>query len=147
MDGSKCAKFGAVTQMNDWFEQEWAGIAQVFMIRRWVKEKGEERRETVYGITNLPRKKADAKRLLELNHKHWYVENRLHYRRDVALGEDASQVRMKGAPEVVAALNGGILALMDWMGVRNVKKQMRHFCAKPREALQLLLSKLSRQNG
>ncbi|TMD86287.1 MAG: ISAs1 family transposase, partial [Chloroflexi bacterium] len=98
------------TQMNEWFQKEWAGIAQVFQIRRTVQEKGEEHREIVYGITNVPRNKADAKRLLELNRKHWFIENRLHYRRDVTLGEDASQVRSQGAPEVLAALNGGLLA-------------------------------------
>ena len=135
------------TQMNDWFTKDWAGIAQVFCIRRTVKEKGEERTEIVYGITNLPRNKADAKRLLELNRKHWWIENRLHWRRDVTLGEDASQVRSQGAPEVLAALNGGLLALLDFQGVKNVAKQMRHFCAHPREALQLLLGKLSRQYG
>ena len=135
------------TQMNEWFQKEWAGIAQVFRIRRTVKEKGEERREIVYGITNLPRNKADAKRLLELNRKHWWIENRLHYRRDVTLEEDASQVRSQGAPEVLAALNGGLLALLDFQGVKNVAKQMRHLCAQPREALQLLLGKLSRQYG
>ena len=135
------------TQMNDWFEQEWAGIAQVFRIRRTVKEKGEERCELVYGITNVPRKKADAKRLLEWNRKHWWIENRLHYRRDVTLGEDASQVRSQGAPEVLAALNGGLLALLDFQGVKNVAKHMRHLCVQPREALQLLLGKLSRQYG
>lgn len=137
----------ASTQMNDWFQKEWAGIAQVFQLRRTVKEKGHERSELVYGITNLPRKKADAKRLLELNRKHWYIENRLHYRRDVTLGEDASQVRSLGAPQVLAALNGGLLALLDFQGVKNVAKQMRHFCAQPREALQLLLGKLSRHYG
>lgn len=135
------------TQMNEWFQQEWAGIAQVFMIRRTVRIKEEERVETVYGLTNLPRKKADARCLLELNRKHWRIENRLHYRRDVTLREDASQVRSCGAPEVVAALNGGLLALMDFMEVKNVAKQMRHFCAQPKEALQWLLGKLSRQNG
>lgn len=135
------------TQINDWFAKEWAGIAQVFLIRRTVKGKGEERVELVYGITNVPRKKADAKRLLQVNRKHWYIENRLHYRRDVTLGEDASQVRSHGAPEVVAALNGGLLALLDFMGVKNVAKQMRHFCAQPQEAIQLLLGELSRQNG
>jgi predicted transposase YbfD/YdcC len=135
------------TQMNEWFEREWAGMAQVFRIRRTVKEKGEERTEIVYGITNAPRNKVDAKRLLELNRKHWWIENRLHYRRDVTLGEDASQVRSQGAPEVLAALNGGLLALLDFQGVKNVAKQMRHFCAHPRAALQLLLGKLSRQYG
>ena|SRR5437879_2103682 len=135
------------TQMNEFFAKDWAGIAQVYMIKRTVKEKGEERIEIVYGITDLPRKKANAERLLQLNRKHWAIENRLHYRRDVTLGEDASQVRTKGAPEVLAALNGGLLALMDFFGIKNVAKQMRRFCKYPREALQLLLGKLSRKNG
>ena len=132
------------TQMNEWFEKEWAGIAHVFKIRRYVKKKDTEHEEIVYGFTNLPRKKANARRLLELNQKHWHVENRLHYRRDVTLGEDACQVRVKGAPQALAALNGGILALMDYLGVSNVASQMRHFCAQPQEALQLLLGRLSR---
>ncbi len=50
--------------MNEWFEQDWAGIAQVFVIRRSVKTGEKEREEMVYGLTNLPRKKANAKRLL-----------------------------------------------------------------------------------
>lgn len=135
------------TGMNEWFEREWAGIAQVFKIRRWVKDKEKEREEIVYGFTNLPRSKASAKRLLELNQRHWSIENRLHYRRDVTLGEDASQIRVKGAPQTVAALNGGVLALMDWLGVSNVASQMRHFDAHPLQALQLLLGRLSRENG
>jgi len=131
------------TQMNEWFEREWAGMAQIFKIRRRVKEKEKEREEIVYGFTNLPRKKANARRLLELNQAHWSIENRLHYRRDVTLGEDSCQIRMCNAPQTLAALNGGILALMDWLGVRNVASYMRHFDAHPREALQLLLGRLS----
>lgn len=132
------------TQMNTWFEQEWAGIAQVFKIRRLRKKREKEEEEIVYGLTNLPRNKANAERLLELNQKHWWIENRLHYRRDVTLGEDACQVRVKHVPQVLAALNGGVLAIMDYLGVTNVAKQMRHFCAQPQEALQLLVGKLSR---
>jgi predicted transposase YbfD/YdcC len=137
----------ASTQMNEWFEREWVGIAQVFMIRTTVKEKGEETKKTFYGITSVPRKHADAARILDLKREHWFIENRLHYRRDMTLREDASQVRSHGAPEVIAALNGGLLALMDYIGVKNVAKQMRHFCAQPQEALQLLLGELSRENG
>jgi hypothetical protein len=44
----------------------------------------------------------------------------------------------------LAALNGIILALMDWLHMKNVASQMRHFCAKPHELLRLLLGKLSR---
>ncbi|MDQ2907287.1 MAG: ISAs1 family transposase, partial [Chloroflexota bacterium] len=135
------------TQMNEWFEREWIAIAQVFMIKTTVTEKGCETKKTFYGITSVPRKYADAARILGLKREHWFIENRLHYRRDVTLGEDASQLRHQGVPEVIAALNGGLLALLDFLGVKNVAKQMRHFCAQPREALQLLLGKLSRENG
>ena len=109
-----------------------------------IKEKGEETRVISYGITSVPRKQANAARILELKRKHWLIENHLHYRRDVTLGEDASQVRTQGAPEVLAALNGGLLAFMDFLGIKNVAKQMRRFCKYPREALKLLLGKLSR---
>ena len=132
------------TQMNEWFETEWAGVAQVFRLRRNVKEGDKEREETVYGLTNLPRKKASASRLLAFQQAHWRIENRLHYRRDVTLGEDACQVRITGAPQALAALNGGVLALMDWLHVPNVASQMRHFCAHPLEALHLLCGTLSR---
>ncbi len=117
------------------------------MIRRYVKQGEKEREEIVYGFTNLPRKKASAKRLLELNQRHWRIEHRLHYRRDVNLGEDGCQVRVKGAPQALAALNGGMLAIMDWLEVRNVAAQMRHFCAHPHDAPQLLFGRLSRHNG
>lgn len=137
----------ASTQMNEWFQQDWVGIAQVFKIQRTRKAKGKEESEVVYGITSVSRKNADAKRLLELNRKHWCIENRLHYRRDVTLGEDASQARTSGVPATLAALNGGILAFMDFLGVKNVAKYMRHCCAEPQDALQLLLNKLSRGNG
>jgi predicted transposase YbfD/YdcC len=134
----------ASTQMNDWFETEWAGVAQVFRLRRQVQDGAKAREETVYGVTNLPRKKATASRLLALQQAHWRIENRLHYRRDVTLGEDACQVRITGAPQALAALNGGVLALMDWLQVSNVASQMRHFCAHPENALQLLFCKLLR---
>jgi len=40
---------------------------------------------------------------------------------------------------VLAALNNAVLALMDWLGVRNVPAQMRIFDAHPHEALRILL--------
>jgi hypothetical protein len=60
------------------------------------------------------------------------------------MGEDACQVRMSGAPQALAALNGGVLALMDWLQVSNAASQMRHFCTHPVDALQLLCGKLLR---
>jgi predicted transposase YbfD/YdcC len=96
----------------------------------------------VYGITSLTPKQADPLRLLELIREHWSIENRLHYRRDVTLAEDACQVRKGTAPHALAALNSFVLALFDFCGVTNARQQMRHFDAQPLLAIQLLVKSL-----
>jgi hypothetical protein len=70
------------------------------------------------------------------------IENRLHWRRDVMLREDACQVRKGEAPRVLAVLNSFLLALLDWQGVTNVPHQMRIFDARPALAVRLLLGSL-----
>lgn len=100
--------------------------------------------QIVYGITRFTLAQADVARVLELLRTHWHRENRSHHRRDVTLGEDASQLRTLGAPLALAALNGAALALMDWLRVSNVASAMRRFCARPREALSLLIGPLQR---
>jgi hypothetical protein len=36
---------------------------------------------------------------------------------------------------------------MDYLGIKNVASQFRHFCAQPEEALRLLLDELPLHNG
>ncbi len=75
--------------------------------------RGVTTRETVYGITSLSADAADAARLLALTRGHWGIENGLHYKRDVTLGEDGSRVRQEAAPQVMAALRNSIVHLLD----------------------------------
>lgn len=130
------------TELNEFLADRWSGVAQVFRLTRTVTEDGHTSTEVVYGITSLSPKQADAARLLELVREHWAIENRLHYRRDVTLREDACQVRKGEAPRVLAVLNSFLLALLDWQGVTNVPHQMRIFDARPLLAVRLLLSSL-----
>lgn len=76
---------------------------------------GKTSREIAYAITSLPRERAGPDRLLALARQHWSIENRLHYRRDTALGEDASRVRSGNAPQALAALRNTILRLVESM--------------------------------
>jgi predicted transposase YbfD/YdcC len=76
-------------------------------------EKGATTVEVVHGITSLSPERADARRLLELTRGHWAIENGLHYRRDVTMGEDASRIRKGGAPQVMAALRNGIIHVLS----------------------------------
>lgn len=132
------------TLLNPLFQREWAGIGQAFQVRRRTTHPLKCTQQIVYGITSLTPAQADPIRLLGLLRTHWHIENRSHYRRDVTLEEDASQVRTAGAPLALAALNGTVLALMDWLQVPNVPAQMRRFCARPHEALSLLCGALQR---
>jgi len=129
------------TQLRDFFAQDRVGIQQVFRLERSVVEKGVRRREVIYGITSLSPKQAGPADLLGFIRAHWAIENRLHWRRDVTLGEDQSQVRTTGAPPVLAALKSAVLALMDFLKVTNAKAQMRVYSAHPEQALALLLGR------
>jgi len=44
--------------------------------------------------------------------RHGQIENRLHWPRDVTLGEDARQVRSGCAPHVLAAVRNAVLGLL-----------------------------------
>jgi predicted transposase YbfD/YdcC len=132
----------ATTDLNEFLARDWEEVGQVFRLQRQVLKKGTWSTSVVYGLTSLPPKQATAQQLLQLNRDHWGIENRLHWRRDVTLGEDQSQVRSGCAPQVLAALNNTVLALMDFLRVPNVANQMRFYQAHPLEALRLLLVKL-----
>ena len=178
-------------QMNDWFANEWTGIAQSFQVIRTVKRKRrkvieqaqeqtpaseqatpgsqqakvkctaktkitkkgkqakqvtfveETSQQVVYGFSNLTPSQASPQTIATFLRNHWAIENRLHWRRDVTLHEDHSQVRSAGKPQALAALNNIVLSLMDWLGVPNVPDQMRLFAAFPKLALDLLLGPLT----
>jgi predicted transposase YbfD/YdcC len=94
-------------------QQDWAGLKQGFEVVRERTEKGKTTVEVVHGITSLSPERADAKRLLELTRGHWGIENRLHYRRDVTMGEDASRIRKGVAPQVMAGLRNSIIHVLS----------------------------------
>ena len=57
------------TEIDGPFQKKWPGVAQIFKIRRYVKDGNKERYEIVYGFTNLPTEIANAKDILDLNQK------------------------------------------------------------------------------
>jgi predicted transposase YbfD/YdcC len=105
--------------------QQWAGLKQGFELVRERTEKGKTTVEVVHGITSLAPQRADAARLLELSRGHWGIENRLHYKRDVTMGEDASRVRKGSAPEVMAALRNGVIHVLSEVAASSLAAAMR----------------------
>jgi predicted transposase YbfD/YdcC len=114
---------------------DFPGLKQVCRIERQRTLNGLTTQEVVCAITSLDRRKASAKRLQKIVRQHWHIENRLHYVRDVSLGEDACRVRSGSAPQLLAGLRNVVLGLIRKTGTRFIPRALQRFAAKPLEAL------------
>lgn len=125
--------------LNDYLRREWGEVEQVFRLQRERKTSEKSSVEIVYGWTSLSRQRCSAHRLFDLIRAHWAVENRLHGRRDVTLGEDRCGVRVPPVAQMLAVLNSLVLSLMDFHQVSNVARQIRRFASHPDEAVAWVL--------
>jgi hypothetical protein len=119
-------------------QQKWPGLKQGFELTRKRTIKGETTVEVVHGITSLKPGEANAQRLLELTRGHWGIENRLHYVRDVTLGEDGCRVRKGSAPQVLAAVRNAVIHLLAGVEAPSYAAAIRRLNNQPKEALALL---------
>ena len=111
---------------------QWPGLNTVFRLERHVfrPQKGDEWSQAVFGITSLAYTPSLAKQLLGWTRQHWGIENKLHYRRDVTLREDATRMKKRHQAQVVATLNNFVIALATYLGFSNLASARRVFQAK-----------------
>ncbi len=109
----------------------WPGVGQVVRrtCERRILKTGKIGSEVTYGITSLSVQQATAAQVEALWRGHWGIENKVHYVRDVTLGEDAAQMHSGDAPQAVAALRNGILSLLRSKGATNIADALRHYGA------------------
>jgi predicted transposase YbfD/YdcC len=118
---------GVVAQLG------WSSVRQVFRVTRKTtlrdRETGDLKTTTQvdYGITDLSRQQADAKRLLEFNRSHWGIENKAHYTRDVTFQEDAHRARTGSGPQLMAAVRNAAISLCRLYGYLNIAEARREF--------------------
>jgi predicted transposase YbfD/YdcC len=130
------------TPLLNTYLADWTKLGQVFRLQRIVQHKASGRLtyEVVFGITSLSPQQASAQDLLEIGRKHWHIENRLHYVRDVTFHEDACTVRDPHQQHALAILNNLALGLIrQHSPFPYVPQARRFFAASPHEALQLIL--------
>lgn len=125
-------------ELADW--GEWPGLKTVCMIRREVSNRTPKSHstETAYLISSLDYNDHRAEFFLRKNRGHWGIENRLHYVRDVTMGEDACRVRMGSAPQVLAGIRNAVLNLLRLDGWQNIAAALRHHSVKVHKAFKLI---------
>lgn len=118
----------------------WPGATHVCRrsCTRYIYRKDKMTSSVTYGLTNLPLKETSAALLEGLWRGHWVIESRSHYIRDVTLGEDRNHMHTGNAPEVLAALRNGLLALWKRAGWTNMADAVRATAASVAAALALI---------
>ena len=125
-------------EINDYVDFPYVG--QVFWIRREVThlKKKRETVEIAYGITSLTPEQASPRRLLDLNRKHWGIENSLHWVRDETFREDRSQIRTGNASQVMATIRNLAITILRRCGATHIAKTVRGLSYKMHLALNVI---------
>jgi len=103
-----------------------AGLAlEVETTVRWPRQPTTPvRHEVRFFLSSLPACARPAD-VLELVRRHWHIENRLHWPRDVTFGEDACQVRSGHAPQALASVRNAVVGLLHLRQVGNLAAAVR----------------------
>jgi predicted transposase YbfD/YdcC len=128
----------ASPSLNAWLD--WPGVGQVLRrtCRRVNQRTGEIQEAVMLGITSVPFHAHRVRQLAGYWRGHWSIENRVHYVRDVTLGEDRGQARTGATAQALAALRNAILTRLRHLGWTNIADALRHYAAAPIEALALI---------
>lgn len=113
-------------------------MAQVCRLERTTTRRGQTVIEEEYAITSVSPRLAGPDQLLRWWQDHWHIENRLHWVRDVTLGEDGCRVRCGTAPHALACFRNAALNLLRLLGASNIAAELRQHTYQPH----LLLARL-----
>jgi predicted transposase YbfD/YdcC len=115
----------------------WPGARLMHRLERTIihKSSGVLHPEVAYALSSLDVDSLTANDLLRLWRQHWHIENRVHYVRDVTMGEDACRVRTGNGPRALAALRNNVLTILRLQDVLNVAEALRTFAQFPYRAL------------
>ena len=110
---------------------DWPGLKQVFKLERHVEKlsTGEKSTEIAYGLTSCGEEKATAAQLLKWTRQYWQIENGLHYRRDVTLGEDGTRISKTQFAQAISIINNFVVGLTMKLGYSNLASARRIFDA------------------
>lgn len=96
---------------------------------------GKTSRETAYLVVSLSAEHAQPDQLQDWARAEWHIENRLHWIRDMTLGEDAHQVRTGNGPAVAAVLRNTAIGYHRSNGEPNIARATRRANRRPNDLI------------
>jgi predicted transposase YbfD/YdcC len=136
-------------------------VAQVFLIERYVtrtvrkRAKGSRKYKkiqvqsavAVLGVTSLSEREAAPEHLAAYVRGQWAIENKIHWVRDVTLREDASQVKTRFRPRIMATFRNLAIGLIRQAGYTKIAATIRRIRSDPHLLLSILGLQIPTLNG
>ncbi|MFE1855544.1 ISAs1 family transposase [Streptomyces sp. NPDC002387] len=100
---------------------------QALQVVRWRRDMGTGKLtiERIYLVTSLPPGAATGSELGVWIRGHWHIENQLHHVRDRTFHEDASKIRTRNLPRVMAGLRNLAIGIHRQDGHTNIAAALR----------------------
>lgn len=110
---------------------DFPGAAQVFRLRRDTFDHEGIRlsKEVVHGVTSMNTTQAGPGQIADLVRRHWSIENRSHWVRDVVYGEDDQHAYAGTGAHAMAILRNLALGLLRLAGITKIKRALEHIAA------------------
>ena len=105
--------------------KKWKGLTTIIVVRRSGKRKNEPYDTVNYFISS--RKQTSAKVYAKGIRRHWWIENKLHWVKDVILHEDKSLVKDKDVAENLSLLRIIIMNLYRIKNCKSIKYAIERF--------------------
>ncbi|NEQ45702.1 MAG: ISAs1 family transposase [Leptolyngbya sp. SIOISBB] len=109
--------------LGDWPTQ-WPGLRRWLCVERWGYRDDQPFAQTHYYISDLA---LSAEAFLEGVQGHWSIENRLHWPKDVVLGEDRAPQRSGQGPANYSTIRNFFISAARRVGIDSVAAAKRHF--------------------
>ena len=117
--------YKASTDLPDDILENWAGAYTAIQITRERIVKKKISTETVFILTSLNVFTTGLEEIASLIRGHWGIENKVHWVRDVTLGEDLCQASKGNSAQNRAVFRNILLNLFRLHGVENIAKEQR----------------------
>ena len=116
------------------------GARQIFRIRREVCDLAGQMLsvEIVHGVTSLSAERATAAALAAWVRRHWGIENKLHWVRDVVFGEDHQHAYLGASAHTTGIMHNLAISLLRLAGVTEIKRATERIAANRTRILPIL---------
>ena len=101
---------------------EWLGLARLVKVERLGTRAGKPYHQIAYYISSLS---LNAAQFAQGIRGHWGIENRLHWVKDVVLGEDNSRMRQGNAPANLSIFRSLAIAILRYNGYSSITSAIR----------------------